>query len=111
MENKLCALHVNLRFHERESTLSSSLFVVHCIDDISNFHLYKEDSLMKEFESQDLENVPNIFSKVICILFSVIPDILQTDHYEKLKDVSDIYFRLVSWQFNSYLVSLLSYYF
>ncbi len=97
----MCAFHVNLRFHERESTLFSSLFVVHCIDDISNFHLYEEDSLMKEFESQDLENVPSIFSKVICILFSVIPDILQMEQYEKLKDVSDIYFRLVSSYFKS----------
>lgn len=93
---RLCAFHVDLRFHNKELNFSSFLFVVHCIDDISNYNLFKKDLLLKEFESQDLDDLPTVFSKIIKMLYSAVVDLLKGETYTRFTHICDIYYRLVS---------------
>ena len=114
---------MNLRFHDSESKFSSSLFAVHCIDDIlrigkdvmkvggalfeevpdtSVTHSIGSDSttaqtkLMKLVEFEDLGNVSVVFSNCIQALFSILSNIIELEQYSKLQDISNVYFRLVS---------------
>lgn len=101
VDKRLCAFHVSLRFQNKELNFSSFLFIVHCIDDISKYHLYKKDLLLQEFESQDdLDDLPVVFSKIIKMLFSAVVDILKGETYTKFDHVCDIYYRLVSLKQN-----------
>ena len=94
--NKLCSFHVHLRFQESASTFTSLLFLLHCIDDIVNFAGLQSDFGVLSFE--DLENIQDIFSKIICILFEVIYKISFSEEqteYDKLYHISDVYFKMV----------------
>ena len=120
---QLCAFHVNLRFHNNEAKFSSSLFAAHCIDAIlqiiqdinderpleiqdrtitnsginTESMTFKENSLLtKSMEFQDLGNIYIVFSNCIETLFSIILSVIKSEQYKKLRNISDVYFRLVS---------------